>query len=282
MFGQRLRDFRGYDVEVHRILRQSAVPGDRDSVGCERKRNGYVLLEILYRLFVKIIIQNLNTAEKIARSCFGPSGSITNRRCSGSLDNQSPICCLYRRAALRAASFGAGGFKTAFTKTLRASPCKVTNTAAICPWYVNFNTGRTLTFTVHFSASVTTDNLFFVVDEVSNLHGTTDGFQFANPSGSTGVSSGSFTTATAHDFLWGAFNTFPDCGSALTAGTGFTLTAANGDTTALVYKADSGSAGSQSASTRHARQRNPTLWKWRSRRRAPRLCPWIPRTCSTP
>lgn len=123
-----------------------------------------------------------------------------------------------------------------------------TNTAAICPWYVKFNTGGTLTFTVNFSLSVSSENLFFVVDEVSNLHGTTDGFHFANPSGSTSVSSGSFTTATAHDFLWGAFSTFPDCSSPLTAGAGFTLTAANGDTTALVYKADSGSAGSQSVS----------------------------------
>jgi len=62
IFGQLLRDFRGNDVEVHRILRQSVVPGDRGSVRREHKRNGYVLPEILYRLFAKIIIQNLNAA----------------------------------------------------------------------------------------------------------------------------------------------------------------------------------------------------------------------------
>src|SRR5207244_710424 len=45
--------------------------------------------------------------------------------------NYRPICFLYRFAALRASSLGAGGCKTAFTKTSRAASCSVSSSESL-------------------------------------------------------------------------------------------------------------------------------------------------------
>jgi len=119
--------------------------------------------------------------------------------------------------------------------------------SSICPWYAKINTGGTLTFAVTFNTSLPGLNTTIFVDDVMNLHGTVDNFHFNATNSGTSISSGSFTTSTAHDFSWGSFSTSTDCGSNLTPANGYTATSAS-DVAVDVYEADSGAPSSQNVS----------------------------------